>query len=108
MEEARFGWSPLIAAVAHQTNAETPLLAAALSAAHGDWRRELAAAFVEEGCGESFAAVLASTAVALLEGAVLVSRIEANATALRAVAGQIARLAAAEQARSLDVPDGAS
>lgn len=108
MEQECFGWSPLIAAVAHQTNAETPLLAAALAAAHGDWRRELAAAFVADGHAESFAAALASTAVALLEGAVLVSRIEANAAALRAVADQIARLAAVEAVRSLDVPDGAS
>lgn len=92
MEQEGFGWSPLIAAVAHQTNAETPRLAAALKAAHADWRDGMARAFEAEGVEAETAAQLAANAVALLEGAVVVARIEGDASALRAVAGQVARL----------------
>jgi TetR/AcrR family transcriptional regulator, lmrAB and yxaGH operons repressor len=108
MEKEGFGWSPLIAAVAHQTNDQTPLLRAALAGAHAEWRTGIARAFVAEGHGPVSAEALAATAVALMEGAVVVARIDADAAPLRAVGGQIARLAAAERARSLDVPDGPS
>lgn len=92
MEQEGFGWSPLIAAVAHQTNAETPRLAAALEAAHADWREGLSRAFAAEGFAPAVAAELAATAVALLEGAVVVTRIHGDASALRAVGGQMAAL----------------
>lgn len=93
MEKEGFGWSPLIAAVAHQANADTPRLAAALKAAHADWREGLTRAFQAEGFEEAVAAQLAGTAVALLEGAVVIARIQGEAAALRVVGAQMAQLA---------------
>lgn len=108
MEKERFGWSPLIAAVAHQTNEDTPLLAGALAAAHASWRREISAAYETEGLSSQAADTLARTGIALLEGAVVVARIDRNTAPLYAVAGQIARLGSLESRRALDVPGGPS
>jgi TetR/AcrR family transcriptional regulator, lmrAB and yxaGH operons repressor len=97
MERECFGWSPLIAAVAHQTGADSPLLGQALANAYGDWRAELGAAFETEGFAPDTAQSLARTAIALLEGAVILTRIDQEAAPLRAVRGQAARLAALER-----------
>lgn len=102
MEHERFGWSPLIAAVAHQTGADTPLLAQALAGAYADWRGLLGEAFAAEGFVPEIAQSLARTAIALLEGAVILARVDGDAAALRAVRGQVARLVALEARRTVD------
>lgn len=98
MERERFGWSPLIAAVAHQTGPDTPLLARALADAYADWRGLLGEAYAAEGFGSEIAQSLARTAIALLEGAVVLARIDRDATPLLSVRRQAARLAALERA----------
>ncbi|KAF0181740.1 MAG: TetR/AcrR family transcriptional regulator [Hyphomonadaceae bacterium] len=97
MEQERFGWSPLIAAVAHQTGADTPLLAQALAGAYAGWRRLLGEAFADEGFAPEIAQSLARTAIALLEGAVILARVDRDAAPLRAVQRQTTRLAALER-----------
>lgn len=99
MEQERFGWSPLIAAVAHQTGPDTPLLAQALADAYADWRGLFGDAFAAEGVAPETAELLARTAIALLDGAVILARVDRDAAALRAVRGQIARLVAHETRR---------
>ncbi len=104
MEKERFGWSPLIAAVAHQAGADTPLLARALADAYGDWRAEISAAFVEERLAPDIAQSLAWTAIAMLEGAAILARVDRDGAALLAVRRQAARLAAVE--RNVPSPAG--
>ncbi|MBL8560440.1 MAG: TetR/AcrR family transcriptional regulator [Hyphomonadaceae bacterium] len=108
MAREGFAWSPLIAAVAHQAGPDTPRLAEALVETHAAWRNELARTFEMQGAPEATARSLAATAIALLEGAAIVARIERDTAPLDAVGGQVARLAALEQGRSLDVPGGPS
>jgi TetR/AcrR family transcriptional repressor of lmrAB and yxaGH operons len=94
MEGEAFGWSPLIAAVASQAGEDTPRLAAAVVAAYRDWQDRLEKVFSREGLPLFEAAGAARLAVLALEGAVVLARVERDATPLRALGGLIERFAA--------------
>lgn len=93
MEGEAFAWSPLIAAVAAQAGEETPRLAAAVVAAYRDWQDRLERVFAGEGLPLFEAAGAARLAVLALEGAVVLARVERDATPLRALGALIARFA---------------
>ncbi|WP_320668996.1 TetR/AcrR family transcriptional regulator [Patulibacter defluvii] len=68
----------------------------AAAAAFADWQRQIAAALVAHGVDDESAAAFAATAVAAIEGAVILARAERSDRPLRQVAATLRQVAAAQ------------
>ncbi|MGE0044440.1 MAG: TetR/AcrR family transcriptional regulator [Hyphomonadaceae bacterium] len=95
MARGGFRQSPLIAALSHAADADTPKLAGAVIEAYSSWRAALSEAFAADGHRPQAAQDLANAALASLEGAAALARAARSGAPLLRAGEHAARLAAA-------------
>jgi hypothetical protein len=89
-----------VAAVTVDAQGEDPDLVAAAAQVFGEWTEVLAARLAAGGVPEGDAPALATTVIAGVEGALILSRARHDVAAFDAVAGQLVQLARAASAPS--------
>ncbi|WP_223840102.1 TetR/AcrR family transcriptional regulator [Saccharopolyspora pogona] len=101
LEESDFSSGCPVATVALEASAESAEVRSACDGAYGTWMAGLAAAFEAWGMPASRAGELAVTALSMLEGALLLCKVQRDVATLRTVGDQLAELL--ESARTEEV-----
>lgn len=99
LESSDFRSGCPIATVALEANAENPDVCSACAGAYESWLETLGERFVNWGIDREEAPELATAALSMLEGALLLARVQHDASALRTVGNQLTRMLVAAGAR---------
>ena len=98
LEESDFQRGCPVATVALEATVDSADVRSACDGAYGSWLRVLESRFADWGIPGDRAGELAAVALSMLEGALLLARVQQDVTVLRTVGGQLAALL--ESARS--------
>jgi TetR/AcrR family transcriptional repressor of lmrAB and yxaGH operons len=97
LEESDFRSGCPVATVALEASADSPEVRSACDGAYGAWLAGLTAAFESWRIPQARAGELAMVALSMLEGALLLCKVQRDTAALRTVADQLAELLAGAQ-----------
>ncbi|MCI2423050.1 TetR/AcrR family transcriptional regulator [Saccharopolyspora sp. K220] len=92
LEESDFRSGCPVATVALEASADSPEVRSACECAYSSWLERLRTVFAGWGIPESRAAELAVTALSMLEGALLLCKVQRDLTALRTVGDQLVEM----------------